>query len=222
MRRNVLVSVGSLRSLPIRLVRTVRARWLLRRCDSVGAFTQVIHGRPVIRNDGTLHVGRRVRLTCTEAPVALLAEAGATLRLGDSVSINYGTAVTAAESIAIGSNVSIGPYCIIADTDLAARPGSPDRGEIWIDDDVWLATRVVVLPGSRIGRGSVVTAGTVVSGEIPPGVVVGGAPARIIRRLEGTDITQADPSLAAAAQPTAPIPATVSYTHLTLPTSDLV
>ncbi|MEO8695714.1 MAG: HAD-IIIC family phosphatase [Acidimicrobiales bacterium] len=133
-----------------------------------------------------MSIGRKVRLDCTEAPVALRAGAGATMRIGDRVSINYGTAITAGESVTIGSNVSIGPYCVIADADEATGPDTVAHGPIRIDDDVWLATRVVVMPGTRIGRGSVVTAGTIVSGDIPPGVVVAGSPARVVRRLDGS------------------------------------
>jgi acyl carrier protein len=44
-----------------------------------------------------------------------------------------------------------------------------------------------VLRGSRIGKGSVVTAGSVVSGEIPAGVIAGGVPARVLRRIEAED-----------------------------------
>ena len=51
----------------------------------------------------------------------------------------------------------------------------------------WLASRVTVLPGSRIGSGAVVSAGSIVSGTIPPRVVVGGIPARVLRRLDGVD-----------------------------------
>jgi len=99
----------------------------------------------------------------------------------------------------------MGPYAIVMDSDYhAAR----DRGErptapISIEEDVWLAGRVSVLRGSRIGRGSVVTAGSVVSGEIPPGVIAGGVPARVIRRIEGRDKAFVDWSAPTAQEPTA-------------------
>src|SRR6185503_9856915 len=79
---------------------------------------------------------------------------------------------------------------------------------ITIEDDVWLAGRVSVLRGSRIGRGSVITAGSVVSGEIPSGVIAGGVPARVIRRIEGGDKAFVDWSTPAAPlTTTAPPPA---------------
>jgi len=52
-----------------------------------------------------------------------------------------------------------------------------------IEDDAWLGTNVVVLPGVRIGRGAVVGAGAVVTRDVPPFTVVAGVPARPIRAL---------------------------------------
>jgi acetyltransferase-like isoleucine patch superfamily enzyme len=52
-----------------------------------------------------------------------------------------------------------------------------------IGDDVFIGTRVTVLPGSTIGSGSVIGAGSVVSGNIPSGVVAAGNPCRVIRSL---------------------------------------
>lgn len=52
---------------------------------------------------------------------------------------------------------------------------------ITIEDDVWIAANVTVLPGIRIGRGSVVAAGSVVTSDVDPYLVVGGVPARLIK-----------------------------------------
>ena len=56
-----------------------------------------------------------------------------------------------------------------------------------IEDDVWLGTNVVILPGVSIGRGSVIGAGAIVTRDIPPFSVAAGVPARIIRRLQPVD-----------------------------------
>ena len=50
-----------------------------------------------------------------------------------------------------------------------------------IEDDVWLGSRVIILPGVRIGTGAVVAAGAVVTKDVPPFAIVGGVPAKIIR-----------------------------------------
>lgn len=51
-----------------------------------------------------------------------------------------------------------------------------------IGDHVWLGLRTMVMKGARIGSGSVTAAGSIVSGEVPPHCIVGGAPARVMRR----------------------------------------
>jgi acetyltransferase-like isoleucine patch superfamily enzyme len=52
-----------------------------------------------------------------------------------------------------------------------------------IGDGVWLGSNVLVLPGVTIGKGSVVAAGSVVSRDIPSGVLAAGNPAKIIKKL---------------------------------------
>ena len=53
-------------------------------------------------------------------------------------------------------------------------------GDVIIEDHVWIASRVTVLPGVKIGRGAVVASGAVVTRNIPPLAIVGGIPAKII------------------------------------------
>ncbi len=50
-----------------------------------------------------------------------------------------------------------------------------------IEDDVWLGVRAILTPGHRIGRGSIVAAGAVVTKDVPPYSIVGGNPAKVIR-----------------------------------------
>ena len=52
--------------------------------------------------------------------------------------------------------------------------------EVVIEDYVWLASRVTVLPGVHIGRGAVVASGAVVTKDVPPLAIVAGVPAKII------------------------------------------
>ncbi len=56
------------------------------------------------------------------------------------------------------------------------------KGDILIGDDVWIGSRVTILSGVTIGRGAVICAGAVVSHDIPPYTIVGGVPAKPIRR----------------------------------------
>lgn len=58
---------------------------------------------------------------------------------------------------------------------------------IIIEDNVWIGTRVILLPGVRIGRGSIIGAGSVVTKDVPPYSVVAGNPAVVVRsRMESS------------------------------------
>ena len=56
-----------------------------------------------------------------------------------------------------------------------------------IEDNVWIGGNVVILPGVTIGEGAVIAAGSVVNRDIPPRVVAGGHPCRVIRSLTEAD-----------------------------------
>ncbi|MFH1634940.1 MAG: acyltransferase [Chloroflexota bacterium] len=56
---------------------------------------------------------------------------------------------------------------------------------IIIEDDVWLGSNVVVTDGVRVGKGAVIAAGAVVTEDVPSHTVVGGVPAKVIRKISG-------------------------------------
>jgi len=62
------------------------------------------------------------------------------------------------------------------DTDEATR-----KGQIVVDDDVWIGTNALILSGVHIGKGAVVAAGSVVTKDVPPYAIVGGVPAKLIK-----------------------------------------
>ena len=136
-------------------------------------------------------IGSRVRLNSNWAPVELVTGPAGVIEIGDGVFINYGTLISAHTRVRIGQNVMVGNYAIISDTEIPGigdPPGAPfvEARAVDIGDDAWLAARVTVLPGSHIGAGAVIAAGSVVSGDIPAGAVAGGIPARILRAATAT------------------------------------
>lgn len=90
----------------------------------------------------------------------------------------------------IGADVMMGPECRIytvghsfSDRNLSMREqGSTPARPVVIEDDVWIGARVMVMPGTTIGQGSVVAAGSVVTRDVEPYSVVAGVPARLVRR----------------------------------------
>lgn len=89
----------------------------------------------------------------------------------------------------IGDNVMMGEACFIYTrnhkTDRLDIPmciqGFEEYRPVVISDDVWIGARVTILPGAKIGKGAIIGAGAVITGEIPDYAVVGGVPARIIK-----------------------------------------
>lgn len=160
-------------------------RLQLRHCDVVGAWARVV-GRVRVENAGRVEIGSRTKLVGDYAPVELKTGPNGSIRIGGQGSINFGTVITATRSVTIGDRAAIGPYCIISDTELGDPdgPATVAAEPVQIGDGVWLASRVTVMPGSRIGDGAVITAGSVVAGEVPARVVAGGNPARVLRYLD--------------------------------------
>lgn len=95
----------------------------------------------------------------------------------------------------IGHYVMMGPDVIIytrghnlerTDTPMS-RQGESDPQAVVIEDDVWIGARVIILPGVRVGRGSVLAAGAVVTKDVPEFSIVGGVPAKPIARRGAAD-----------------------------------
>ncbi len=89
----------------------------------------------------------------------------------------------------IGQDVMMGPGCTLISRDHSfadvTRPmNAQGLGEdrlIVVEDDVWIGANVTITAGVRVGRGSVLAAGSVVVRDVPPFSVVGGVPARVLR-----------------------------------------
>ena len=112
------------------------------------------------------------------------------LIIGNNVLINKRCLLHAGGGIKIGNNVLIGPEVIIytqnhnfASSSLITAQGYSWK-EVVIDDNVWIASRVIILPGVKVGTGSVVGAGSVVTKNVEPYSLVTGNPAKKIRCLK--------------------------------------
>jgi acetyltransferase-like isoleucine patch superfamily enzyme len=77
-------------------------------------------------------------------------------------------------------NISTGVYIWTLHHDINSPDFSAVGSQVHISDYVWVCSRAIILPGVTIGRGSVVASGSVVTKDVPEGVVVGGIPAKII------------------------------------------
>ncbi|MFH1482850.1 MAG: acyltransferase [Chloroflexota bacterium] len=97
--------------------------------------------------------------------------------------------------VKIGKDVMMGPEVMIisrehiySDLERPMRVQGGVSEAVIIEDDVWIGARAIILRGVRIGRGSIVGAGAVVTRDVPQHAVVGGNPARILKyRLRSED-----------------------------------
>ena len=160
-----------------RRARALTARWML---DECGADVNIEHGAWFGSGKG--------------------------VRVGDRSDIGMDALVIG--PVHIGADVMMGPRCILlasahetrrVDVPMNRQGFREDR-PIVIEDDVWIGAGCIVLPGRRIGTGSIVGAGSVVVSDVPPWTVVAGNPARIVKRRRSGD------QLPEAVQPSVPPP----------------
>ncbi len=160
-----------------------------------------IFGMPIIqrhrRSSITLGDGLELRSWPQSNPLApvhpvVLAtrNAGALIRIGVDCGLT-GTTIVAAERVIIGDRVLLGANTTVVDTDF--HPLTPQERQrdmlngrhapVLIEDDVFVGMHSLILKGVTIGRGSVIGAGSVVTRDVPPGVIVAGNPARVVRSV---------------------------------------
>ena len=121
---------------------------------------------------------------------------GVNVHIGNHVFINYGADFLDAGNIKIGNRVMIGPevklfsgnHSLVSEERMRIVDGKMQlisKAEpIEIGDDVWLCGNVTICPGVKIGNMAVVAAGAVVTKDVPENCLVGGNPAKIIKRID--------------------------------------
>jgi len=145
----------------------------------------VIH--PLARIDWNVRIGRRCfigravldtlggkgRIEIGEGSIVysgaeLLCHHGSTIRIGRNVLF------TRQAGAVTGGHIFDDPSATIVSQGIRTA-------DITVEDDCWIGYRAILVPGVRVGRGTIVGAGSVVTKDLPAGVVAGGVPARIIR-----------------------------------------
>lgn len=138
----------------------------------------------VLRRGGVVKLGRGVTVWGVVAPVTF-SISGGRLAIGDHTFINGGTLISCRHAVCVGNNVKIGVYSHLMDGSGHELDFDtpPVVAPVVIEDNVWIGSHCIVLPGVSIGRNSVIGAGSIVTRDIPSGVLAAGNPARVVRSL---------------------------------------
>jgi acetyltransferase-like isoleucine patch superfamily enzyme len=145
---------------------SVRKSYLIRRLGFMGDNARILNGAR-IWGGKLLRIGND----------SVIAEEN-TISLGPGKSI-----------MQIGEKCLIGPQCFFRNAnhrfdslEIPIRDQGHESRDIVVGNNVWIGARCVILGGTNIGDNTVISSGSVVSGEIPPNVIAAGIPARVISK----------------------------------------
>lgn len=127
-------------------------------------------------------------------------------KCGNDVNIGRGASFGTGEGIELGNHSWLGVNCRIGQAKIGefvmmasdviilsqnhnfsdidqpmVNQGFGSHRPVIVEDDVWIGTRVIILPGRRIGKGAIIGAGSVVTNDVPSYAIVGGNPAGILK-----------------------------------------
>ena len=122
---------------------------------------------------------------------------GTHVTIGDGVFANFGCVFLDCAPITIGAQTQLGPavqlYTATHPIDAAARVAGPEGAlPIAVGRRVWLGGGTIVLPGVTIGDDTVIGAGSVVTRDVPAGVIAVGNPCRVLRAIDERDAQKAN------------------------------
>lgn len=117
---------------------------------------------------------------------------GYNIEIGDNFYTNYNCIILDGAKVTIGNNVFIAPNCCISTANHPLDAEQRNKGieyatPITIKDSVWIGASVTILSGVTIGENSVIGAGSVVTKDIPDGVIAVGNPCKVLRKITEKD-----------------------------------
>ena len=153
--------------------------------DAVTTFGAgvMLRGTPMVDNQGAIHIGDRVTIASRPVVTHLATGPDGCLEVGPDVRIGHGGALSSLAHVSIGASAVLGAFVMIMDSDfhVAGDRDTPPLPEpVRIGRGVRLGHRAVVLPGTRIGDGAIIEAGSVVAGTVAAGARVRGNPAVVL------------------------------------------
>lgn len=118
-----------------------------------------------------------------------LTNIGSMIKIGSNVGIGEFAHIGGAGGVIIGNNTIIGPYFSVhpenhnfSDKNILIKNQGVSHKGIKIGDNCWFGAKVTILDGVVIGNGCVIAAGAVVKDSFPNDVIIGGVPAKILKK----------------------------------------
>lgn len=161
-----------------RLVDTRRKVWRFNNLDPSNSDELIAAFREIVEHCGAnVHINQPFRC-----------DYGCNIIIGDNFFANFNLTILDEAQVTIGDNVFVGPNVSIFTACHPVEASARNMGVQWarpvtIGSNVWIGGDATILAGVNVGDGAVIGAGSVVTRDVEPSTVVGGNPARIIRRL---------------------------------------
>jgi len=165
-----------------RLVRMIARRFCITalkfQLKEIGSSVRC-EGKIRVSGSKNIKIGDKTKF---EKNVKLKTEGRGYIHVGTNVNIGRGVKIVSHSNITIEDNTHIGEYVTIRDT-LTSNKEKPDQKAtkpVYIGKGAWIGKGTRIHAGVTIGNGSTIAANSVVTRSIPPGVIAGGTPAKII------------------------------------------
>ncbi len=142
---------------------------------------------------GPIHIGDHISLLgCSDRKTRLTVWAKKKdvkgLVIGDHVLISPGVRIGVSNHIRIADSCMLASNVYITDSDwhdMYNRAIQPEEeSQVILEENVWIGDSAIICKGVTIGRNSVIGAGSVVTGDIPPNVIAAGNPAKVVKKLD--------------------------------------
>ena len=162
-------------------------------CRKCGKGLHLIGGIPQVHDLLVLDVGDNVTMHGAATFTASKTTKESVLKIGNNVHLGYQMGISVGSRIVIGDNVLIANRVSLVGYDQhpldpqKRKNGEPPEfhgdDEIIIENNAWIGMTCIILKGVKIGEASIVAAGSVVTKDVPPFVIVAGNPAKVVKDI---------------------------------------
>lgn len=149
-------------------------------------LNQLNYSNPRVREIMKELFGKKIDVSTTLIP-PFYTDFGRNTTIGKNCMIQQCCTFFDRGGITIGNNVAIAPKVNLITLNHDYAPDNRDATyckPIILEDNVWVGINTTILPGVVVGKNAVIAAGSIVTKDVPPNTIVGGNPARVLKKIE--------------------------------------